>query len=470
MGANRVLIVAIVLLHFTSVTAQADKVDDYITSEMKNRRIPGLALAVIKNGEVIKTKGYGFANVELDDPVTPDTVFRLASMTKQFTATAIMLLVEKGKVGLDDKITKYLPNSPDTWSDITVRHLLTHTAGLKGSPWRKVGNTRLTDYTTDQIFEYISELPLDFVPGERWRYSCQGYFLLGMIIEQVSGNRWHDFLSEHIFQPLGMTATTVLDQWEIIKNRAAGYTLRGGKLAHLRRNWQDELPSGTGILSTVQDLAKWDAALFTEKILNKSSLDPMWNPVKLNNGFTHGYGFGWFLDEIRKRRVIGHGGGTGTYILRLPDDQLTVIVLTNLTVYAGSEPSSIAQGVAGRYIVGFLSSSMKEQPDPDPQRTQKMRKVLSDIAKGVKDLPLLTPAFNDSLIWFSRFFIASWLKNLQSFTFVACDNVEDRQIDRFGVRVSRVCYYKLVNALETRYLSFYLTSDAKVADVQSSAD
>ena len=146
-------------------------------------------------GIIFTPHGYGFANVELDDPVTPDTVFRLASMTKQFTATAIMLLVEKGKVGLDNKITKYLPNSPDTWSDITVRHLLTHTAGLKESPWRRVGNTRLTDYTTDQIFEYVSELPLDFVPGERWRYSDQGYFLLGMIIEQVSGNRWHDFLS-----------------------------------------------------------------------------------------------------------------------------------------------------------------------------------------------------------------------------------------------------------------------------------
>ena len=467
---NRSLIAALVPLVFSPVTARPDTVDDYIEAEMKKRQIPGVALAVVQYGKIIKVKGYGLANVEHNVPVALDTVFRLASMTKQFTATAMMLLVEKGKVGLDEKITKYLPNAPDTWTDMTVRHLLTHTAGLKGSPWRRVGRARLTDYTTDQIFEYISELPLDFVPGEQWRYSDQGYFLLGMIIERVSGKRWRDFLTECIFEPLGMTATTVLDQWEIIKNRAASYTLRGGKLAHLRRNWQDELPSGTGILSTVQDLAKWDAALSTEKILNKSSLDPMWNPVKLNNGFTHGYGFGWFLDEIRKRRVIGHGGGTGTYILRLPDDQLTVIVLTNLTVFAGSEPSSIAQGVAGRYIVGFLSSSMKEQPDPDPQRTQKMRKVLSDIAKGVKDLPLLTPAFNDSLIWGSRFFIASWLKNLQSFTFVACDNVEDRQIDRFGVRVSRVCYYKLVNALETRYLSFYLTSDAKVADVQSSAD
>lgn len=472
MKPNRVLIVRLVLLLFTSVTAQADKVDDYIASEMKNRRIPGLALAVVKNGEVIKAKGYGLANLELDVRVTTDSVFELASVTKSFTATAIMMLVEEGKVGLDDKISTYLINAPYTWRDITVRHLLTHTAGFASDCMEISEQGWLANYTTAEMFETGSKCPLDFAPGERWQYSCQGYFLLGMIIEKISGQRYREFVRERIFQPLGMTTTTVIDQWEIIKNRAAGYRLRGDELAHSRRISQIELPSHYGILSTVKDLAKWDAALYTEKLLKKVSLDQIWTPVKLNNGFTHNYGFGWSLSDIRGHRVIGHGGITGTYIFRLPDDKLTVIVLTNLSMASGSSPLSIARGVAGRYVPGILLSSLKEQPDPDPQMTKNMRQLLSDIANGVTDSPLMTPERNATLNPVFMRFIAtpSSLKDVKSFTFVACDNVEERRIDRFGVRISRICYYKLVSTLKTRYLSFYLTPDAKVADIRSSTE
>ncbi|MFQ5818257.1 MAG: serine hydrolase domain-containing protein, partial [Terriglobia bacterium] len=247
MNRNRSLIVALLLLLFTSVAAHADEADEYIEAEMKKRHIPGLALAVVKNGQVIKAKSYGLANLELDVPVTLDSVFELASVTKPFTATAIMLLVEEGKVGLDDKISKFLINAPYTWRDITVRHLLTHTAGFASDckEIRKQG--WLANYMTAEMFEAGSKCPADFAPGERWQYSDLGYFLLGMIIEEVSGKRYREFVRERIFQPLGMTATTVIDQWEIIKNRAAGYTLRDGKLAHIRRISQIELPSHYGI-------------------------------------------------------------------------------------------------------------------------------------------------------------------------------------------------------------------------------
>ena len=353
-----------------------------------------------------------------------------------------------------------------------MRHLLTHTAGLKDDFWPPLSSVWLANYARAQKFESASKLPLDFPPGERWGYSDQGYFLLGMIIEQVSGKCYRDFLAERIFKPLKMTATTVKDQWEIIKNRTPGYRLRDGKLAHVRRDVQDELPASYGVMSTVKDLAKWDAALYSERILKKSSLDQMWTPVKLNSGFTHNYGFAWVLDDIRGHWVIGHGGITGTYIFRLPDDGLTVIVLTNLSMASGSSPLTIARGVAGRYIPGLLLSSLEEQPDPDPQMTQKMRKVLSDIANGVKDSPLITPERNAALNPVYRRYIASAssLKEMKSFTFVACDDVQERRIDRFGVRVSRICYYKLVNALDTRYLSFYLTVDNKVADIRSSPE
>lgn len=470
MNRNRSLIVAILLLLFTSVAAQADEVDDYIEAVMKKRQIPGLALAVVKNGKIIKAKGYGLANVELNVPVTPDSVFELASITKQFTATAIMLLVEEGKVGLDDMISKYLTNAPYTWREIKVRHLLTHTAGLKDDVWPRFSTVWHANYATAEKFEYASKLPLDFAPGERWQYSDQGYFLLGMIIEKVSGKPYRDFLTERIFGPLGMTATTVKDQWEIIKNRAPGYRLRDGKLAHVRRDVQDELPASYGIMSAVKDLAKWDAALYTEKILKKASLEQMWTSVKFNSGFGHTYGFGWGLSYVRGHRVIRHGGITGTHIFRLPDDKLTVIVLTNLHAGSGTGAGGIARSVAGRYIPALLVSSLKVEPDRDPQMTQKMRKVLSDIANDVKDSPLMTPGLNAALgpRWRRR--TASRLKDLKSFTFVACDDAQGSRIELLGAPVSRVCYYKLVNALETRYYWFYLTADGRVAGIRSTTE
>lgn len=179
---------------------------------MDKHQIPGVALAVVKNGQVIKAQGYGLANLELNVPVTPESVFELASVTKSFTATAIMMLVEEGKVGLDDKISTYLVNAPDSWRDITVRHLLTHTASLSPNQEETRENSELANYTSAEMFEGISEWSLDFAPGERWQYFDPGYFLLGMIIEEQSGKRYREFLRERIFEPLGMTKTTVIDQ------------------------------------------------------------------------------------------------------------------------------------------------------------------------------------------------------------------------------------------------------------------
>ena len=480
MNPNRVLIVAILLLLVPSVAAQADKVDDYITSEMKNRRIPGLALAVVKNGEVIKAKGYGLANLELNVPVTTDSVFELASVTKSFTATALMMLVEEGKVGLDDRIITHLINAPYSWRDITVRHLLTHTAGFASDCKEIREQGWLANYTTAEMFEAGSKCPLDFAPGERWQYSCQGYFLLGMIIEEVSGQRYREFVRERIFQPLGMTTTTVLDQWEIIENRAAGYTLRDGELSHIRRISQVELPAHYGILSTVKDLAKWDAALYTEKLLKKATLDQMWTPVILNNGMpaptTCGfYGFGWCLNDLRGHRVVQHVGGTGTVVFRLPDDKLTVIVLTNMG--NGDYPRYtwlIAQAVAGLYNpVLTPPHRLKEQPDPDPQRTQMLRSLLSDMVRGEQESPLMTPGLRVRIAAMTseaRAALAARPKDTESFTFLACDGAQERLIERFDMWVSRICYYKLVTEQETRYLTFYLTVDGKVADIRSSTD
>jgi CubicO group peptidase (beta-lactamase class C family) len=202
--------------------ALSDKTDNYVKEVMAALHIPGLSLAVVRDGKVVKAQGHGLANVEFDARATPDTVYLLASMTKQFTATGIMMLVEDGKVGLDEKISRYLPDTPDPWKEITVRHLLTHTAGLKDRFEGKTGGEWLLSFTTDAMYASAKACALDFKPGERFQYSDQGYFLLGMIIEKVSGKSYREFLKERIFTPLGMKGSSTILQSEVVKDLASG--------------------------------------------------------------------------------------------------------------------------------------------------------------------------------------------------------------------------------------------------------
>src|SRR5262245_16737553 len=242
---------AVGLLCFAALAspARADSVDDYIKTEMERRHIPGVAVAVARDGKLVKARGYGVANVEHDVPVTPDTVFELASVTKQFTATAIMVLVEEGKVQVDDPVAQHLPRVPETWKSITVRHLLTHTSGLPGLTGGfkalQPGGARMR-YTTAEMFDAAIKDELSFPAGERFQYSDVGYFVLGMIVEAASGQRYRDFLDARFFKPLNMASTSVIDVSRIQKHRAANYTLRDGTLIHNWRVWDIELPSHYG--------------------------------------------------------------------------------------------------------------------------------------------------------------------------------------------------------------------------------
>lgn len=470
------VLLALVFAVVPAPPARADAIDDYIKGEMERRHIPGLALAVARNGKIVKLRGYGVANLEHDVPVTPDTVFELASVTKQFTASAVMLLVEEGKVQLDDPVAWHLPRAPETWKKITVRHLLTHTSGLPGleanfkALW--AGGVRL-NYTTAQLFDAAAKDELSFPAGERFQYSDAGYFLLGMIIESASGQRYRDFLDERFFKPLGMTATSVLDHARILKHRAAGYTLRDGQLVNIRRVVQIELPSHYGVFSTVKDLVTWEAALAGGRILRPATLDQMWTPVRLNDGTTYPYGFGWFLGERRGHRWISHTGITGTELSRLPDDGLTVVVLTNLgrTLFPPNRVNSwgLTYGVAGRYVKGLLVGPQKADVDADPALTVRLREMLDRIAKNEPD-PMLLPLVASYVTPIGRTITGERLATLKSFTFIACDDVSGRAMERFGARVARVCHYRAVNADETSYYSFWLTADGAVADFWSSTE
>jgi CubicO group peptidase (beta-lactamase class C family) len=358
-GASRVVFVLLILFCPTSIaSAQTDRIDDYVKAQMDLQKIPGLSMAVVRNGEIVKARGYGLANVELNVAARPETIYQSGSMGKQFTATAVMMLVEEGKLALDDKVIKYFPDSPESWDNITVRNLLTHTAGTTDYPkdfdFRK-------DYTEAELLKKAQAIPLAFAPGERWSYSNVGYVTLGILISKVTGKFYGEFLQERIFRPLGMNTARIISEADIVPNRAAGYRMPGGELKN--QEWVSPAMNTTAdgsLYLTVLDVAKWDAALYTEKLLKKSSLDQMWTPAKLNNGVTRPYGFGWAFNDIRGHRIIEHGGawqGFTSYIARYVDDKVTVVVLTNR---AGANPGNIAHGIAGLYNPDLAPVEHKE--------------------------------------------------------------------------------------------------------------
>jgi CubicO group peptidase (beta-lactamase class C family) len=330
---------------------RADKVDDLLKAEMEKQQIPGLALMVIKDGKPIKTECYGIANLEWNAPVTTDTVFEIGSMTKQFTAACILMLAEDGKLSLDDKISRHLEKTPPAWSDITIRHLLTHTSGIKN--YTVLDGFELSKHLTQaQFIEKIGSYPLDFQPGASWSYCNSGYNLLGFIIENTSGKNYWDFLRERIFKPLQMTNTTRRLPSIIVPHRAAGYELKNH--AHINRDYDlTDLFSAGAIISTITDIARWNAALGGETVLKASSKEQWWTPVKLNDGQTKNYGFGWFLDPLDGHKDIGHGGSTSGFsstIQRFPDDKLSVLILTN-TDKEGTA-TRLAKEIAQLYFAG----------------------------------------------------------------------------------------------------------------------
>jgi CubicO group peptidase (beta-lactamase class C family) len=380
--------VAIVLLAIfgVPVPGKADKIDDYITAQMERLHIPGASLAIVRDGHIAKAQGYGFANLELKAPATKDTVYEIGLTSKQFTAAAIMMLVEEGKVRLDDTITKYFPEAPQTWRGITIRHLLTHTSGIQNHVavphWLDVFRTNLafeTNPSRDELLKMFFKLPLEFQPGETWAYDNTGYYLLGIIIEKASGKPFWQFLDERIFKPLGMNGTRNTDPRPIVPNRASGYEW---KTDHFE-NRPILLPaiafSAGSLLSTIEDMAKWDVALYTEKLLKRSSLEQMWTAevTKDRAALPFNYGFGWFVEDYRGHRLLQHSGGTpgfSSVMYRFVNDKLTIVILSN---HADRILDQLAVDLAGIYLPALKRPEANS--DPDAATTAMLKAVMSGL-------------------------------------------------------------------------------------------
>lgn len=311
---------------------------------------PGAAVIVVKDGRTLFRKAYGMANLELGVALQPDMVFRLGSITKQFTATAILMLAEEGKLSLQDPIEKHLPGYPTQGHTITIEHLLTHTSGIQSYTdvpgWM---TSRIQGaMTVSELVDGFKKEPMQFAPGERWAYNNSGYILLGAIIEKASGKTYEAFVRERIFEPLGMTSSYYDRTEAIIPKRAPGYTLEGDQPKNARYLSMTQPYSAGALASTVDDLARWDASLYTEKLLKKASLDRARTPYVLKDGKATGYGYGWGVSTLRGRRAISHGGGIfgfSTYAVRLPDERVYVAVLCN-SDSPPADPEYLGQKIA----------------------------------------------------------------------------------------------------------------------------
>ncbi|MFC2158315.1 serine hydrolase domain-containing protein [Acidobacteriota bacterium] len=302
-----------------------NKLDDYMNVHLQDRSFMG-SILLARDGRILVSKGYGMANLEHDVPNTPQTKFRLGSITKQFTSMSIMQLQKKGLLNVNDTFDKYIPDfkSGDLF---TIHHLLTHTSGVisfTGFPdYRK---TMILPLTLEEIIAKFKGRPLEFESGSQFKYSNSGYILLGYIIEKVSGLSYADYIKENIFDPLGMGDTGYDSHRMVLKNRATGYI--SSKERYINSDYIDmKIPHAAGALySTVEDLYKWDRALYTDKLIDTTSLEKMFTPFK------NGYGYGWGIGTIIDHKRIAHNGGINgfvTHIGRFPEDDACIIILSN---------------------------------------------------------------------------------------------------------------------------------------------
>lgn len=461
-------------------TAAADAIDAYVKEEMAASHIPGLSLAVVHRGRTVRTGVYGLADVELEAPVRPQTRFAVASMTKSFTAAAILLLEDDGKLRLDDPVGRYLGPLPESWNAITVRHLLTHTSGIKDhyfdfpfyAPVPALSSTnRRLEFTDEEIVRALSEAPLNFVPGERYAYSGSGYVLLGQIIGKVTGRPYGELLQERIFRPLGMSDTRLIDLGEIIPGRASGYGRGDDALRNGGYTGQTfSAAADVAMLTTAVDLARWFEALMSDPRW-KRILARMATPATLSDGgplavpFGGSHGLGWHLSTYKGEPEGGHDGsfmtGFTSSMVHLPRRELGVIVLTN---QHAANAKRIAYTVAGLYDPALRPPHLsKAQADVAPERTRRVERLLGGLLRGEGD-------YSADVVPFLRQRLAGYPAPPPgqgppiAVSFIAGEDVAGRGIERNGHGIARMDHYNVVVGDDPVCLTFYFDAHGLIAD------
>lgn len=321
-------LVSIRSIQSQNIESQIDK----LISKTYIENGPGIAILIAKNGIPLYKKSFGKSNIELNSNVNTESVFQIGSLTKQFTATAILMLEEKGKLKLTDNITKYLPEYPTNGNNITVHNLLNHTSGIRGRTPISDPKLMAIDMKAEQLIEYFKKQPLKFNSGEQFSYSNSGYILLGRIIEIITGMSYEDFIENNIFKKLKMNNSRYGNNKEIIKNRASGYQFNGKEYINATYMSLTIQYAAGSILSTVDDLLKWQNALNSNALIKQSNFVKATNGSILKNGKKIPYGYGWYKRKINNSTAITHGGATSGFMsnsIYLKDENIYIIALTN---------------------------------------------------------------------------------------------------------------------------------------------
>lgn len=336
----------------------ADQLDQLMSSKYPAAE-PGAAVIVVKDGKVLLRKGYGKASLNPDKPVKADDIFRIGSITKQFTSTAILKLVEQDKIDLKSDITRYLPNFTTPGKTITVEQLLTHTSGIKSYtsvPDLMTKEKKGQYVSVEDVVKFIHSLPSDFNPNDQYLYNNSGYFLLGAIIEKVSGMTYEEYISKNLFKPAGLKSTFAHDP-KLPYEVTTGYQKANATDYTVSDYVHPSIPYSAGaIFSTVDDLWKWNQAIFSYKLVKKESLEKAWAPIRLNSGKLVSYGYGWSLGRIGDSKVIGHGGAIDGFLsseIYVPDQKVYVCILSNNMT---ASPDEFAYQLA-EIVMGITNST-----------------------------------------------------------------------------------------------------------------
>jgi CubicO group peptidase (beta-lactamase class C family) len=368
------------------------QLDAFVEREMRDEKVPGVAIAVLRKGEIVVAKGYGSADVENDVPVTTETIFQSGSVGKMFTAAAVMSQVEKGRIGLEDPISKYLPDAPASWRTMTIRHLLTHTSGV-ANYGRDFDYRR--DYSDDELAKIAFGMPLDFAPGARWNYSNTGYALLGVVVKKATGKSYLEILDTEVFKPLGMKTARGISDADIVRHRASGYHLVDGAL----KNQDFVSPSMNAtadgsLYFSIDDMIAWARGVEQGKVLSAAGWKQVYTPVKLNSGKSYPYGFAWRIDTEGGQPRYHHGGawqGFRTYYSRYLGDDLSVVLLTNS---ANTDLDAFIDGIAKLWDPALVAPAPRPKAEPD---TARKVTALIEAARAGKlrqeDLPLAGKGF-----------------------------------------------------------------------------
>ena len=376
-------------------------IDHYLQAEMRRQKIPGLSLAVAKDGKPLYVKSYGVATLEHPVKTQPNTVYQIGSIGKQFTAVAVMMLANEHKLDLDDPLSKYLPEVPASWSKVTLRTMLNHQSGIPQftTPERQLLDL-VHDYTDLELIQLASTQPLDFEPGTNVSYSDTGYVLLGFVINRVAGMFYGDFLQQRVFKPLGMNRTRIISDKDIVLDRASGYEQADSGELYNQTYVSPALnrTADGSLYSTVLDLMKWDRALYGDAVLPQAQLERMWRIDAHRDGQRplYHFGYGFENNRLRGHRLVEYDGnwqGFQAVMSRYVDKKLTVIVLTNLSLCRTEQ--------LGHAVAGFIDPDLKPYPesipDSDPRKTAQFKAFLDNVEKG-GDLGLLSAAGSARLV------------------------------------------------------------------------